>query len=163
MRISLIAAVSSNGVIGRDNDLPWHLSADLKRFKRLTMGHHLLMGRKTFDAIGRPLPGRHMVVLTRGAPPLPAGVVAVTSLAAGLEMARRAADDEIFIAGGEQVYRLALPSADRIYMTRIHHEFDGDAFFPDFDTDDWATVEREEHDGDGVDALAYSFLILDRV
>ena len=163
MRISLIVAVARNGVIGHDNDLPWHLSADLKRFKQLTMGHHLLLGRKTYEAIGRPLPGRRMVVLTRSTPLLPAEVSAVPSLEAGLELARRAGDDEIFIAGGEQIYRQALPVADRIYLTRIHGEFVGDAHFPVLDEADWRTVERQDHEDDAAGSLAYSFLILDRI
>lgn len=162
MRISIIVAVADNGVIGRDNDLPWHLSADLRRFKRLTMGHHLLLGRKTFAAIGRPLPGRHMVVISRGTPELPAGVALVSSLAAGIDLARRGGDDEVFIAGGAQIYSLALPLTERIYMTRVHQEFAGDTHLPDLDEDQWTVVDREHHQPDEKNPLGYSFLVLER-
>ena len=162
MRISLIVAVAENGVIGRHNDLPWRLSADLKRFKRLTMGHPILLGRKTYEAIGRPLPGRHMVVISRGAPDLPAQVAVVPSLEAGLEKARRAGDAEAFIAGGAQIYRLALPHADRIYLTRIHREFQGDTVFPEIELKDWTLVEQEDHGARESKSLGYSFLIFDR-
>ena len=162
MRISIIAAVAENGVIGRGNDLPWHLSADLRRFKRLTMGHHLLMGRKTFEAIGRSLPGRSMVVISRGSLALPPGVRLVASLDAAIDVARHAGDSEAFVAGGGQIYRLALPIADRIYLTRIAGTFAGDTFFPDIDDATWSVVEREEHSADPESGLGYSFLILDR-
>ena len=162
MRTSIIVAVAENGVIGRDDDLPWHLSADLKRFKRLTMGHHLLLGRKTFEAIGRPLPGRHMVVISRGRPELPPEITVAGSLEEGIEMAKRAGDQEAFVAGGAQIYALALPLADRIYLTRIHQEFAGDAEFPDLDEDDWIPVEHEHHQADEINPFGYSFLILER-
>lgn len=162
MRISVIVAVASNGVIGRDDDLPWHLSADLKRFKRLTMGHHLLLGRKTFQAIGRPLPGRHMVVISRGNPSVPSGVSVVSSLAEGMELAKRQGDVEVFVAGGAQIYSLALPMADRLYLTQIHENFAGDALFPDFDQTEWTVVEHEHHEADGPIPFGYSFLTLDR-
>jgi len=162
MRIAVIVAMAENGVIGRDNDLPWHLSADLKRFKRLTMGHHLLLGRRTFEAIGRSLPGRHMVVVSRGRPELPDGVALVSSLEEGIELAQRTGEAEVFVAGGAQIYRLALPLAHRIYLTRIHQEIPGDAVFPDLDEADWTVVEQEHHDADEICLFDYSFLILDR-
>lgn len=162
MRISIIAAVAENGVIGRGNELPWHLSADLRRFKRLTMGHHLLLGRKTFEAIGRSLPGRSMVVISRGSPALPPGVRLVASLDAAIDVARLAGDSEAFVAGGGQIYRLALPIADRIYLTRIAGTFAGDTWFPDIDDATWSVVEREDHSVDPDSGLSYSFLILDR-
>jgi len=162
MRISIIVAVAENGVIGRENDLPWHLSADLKRFKSLTMGHHLLLGRKTFEAIGRPLPGRHMVVISRGRPELPPGIALVPSLEEGIDLARRAGDEEVFVAGGAQIYRLALPLANRIYLTRVHQNFAGDADFPDLDDGDWAIVDRQHHRADESSPFDYSFLLLER-
>jgi len=163
MRISVIVAVAENGIIGRDNELPWHLSADLKRFRRLTMGHHILLGRKTYEAIGRPLPGRHMVVISRGQPELPAGVALVSSLEEGLDLARRAGDQEVFVAGGAQIYRLALPLAQRVYMTRVHQEFAGDADFPELDDADWAVVDTEHHHADEISNLDYSFVLLERL
>jgi dihydrofolate reductase len=162
MKVSIIAAVAENGVIGRDNDLPWHLSADLQRFKRLTMGHHLLMGRKTFTAIGRPLPGRSMVVISRGRPTLPAGVALTSSLEEALALARGAQDTEAFVAGGAQIYALALPLTDRLYLTRIHHSFAGDAFFPDVDLEAWKLLDREDHPATDATPISYSFLTYER-
>ena len=162
MRISIIVAVAENGVIGRDNDLPWHLPADLKRFKRLTMGHHLLMGRRTFESIGRALPGRQMIVISRGRPELPSGVGLAPSLEGALAKARAAGEDEVFIAGGAQIYRLALPLAERLYLTRIHREFPGEIIFPEFDETAWRIVEREDHLEEEANPVPHSFLVLDR-
>ena len=148
MRVSLIAALADNGVIGKGGALPWHLPADLGRFKRLTMGHHLILGRKTFDSIGRALPGRHMVVLSRGRPRLPAGVRRAASLETALERARAAGDDEAFVAGGAEIYRLALPLADRLYLTRVHAEVAGDVWFPDVEWSRWQRLESEDHAAD---------------
>ncbi len=148
MRVSLIAAVADDGVIGRDRDLPWRLPADWRRFKRLTMGHHLLMGRRTWESIARPLPGRTIVVISRGAPELPAGVHLAASLDDALALARRTGDDEAFIAGGAQIYRLALPLADRLYLTRVHATFDGDTRFPPWNTSTWRLTASEDHPAD---------------
>ena len=163
MRISLIVAVAANGVIGRDNELPWRLSADLRRFKRLTMGHHLIVGRKTYESIGRPLPGRRMIVVSRGQPPLPPEVTLVSSLQEGLEQARQAGEREVFIAGGAQIYELARPLADRVYLTRIHGDFRGEALFPELGDSEWTESERQDHPADGGNPLGYSFVVLDRV
>jgi len=160
MRVSIIVAVSANGVIGRDNDLPWRLSADLRRFKRLTMGHHLIMGRRTWESVGKPLPGRTTVVITsRRCRPHPEVAVA-RSLDEALELI--AGDDEVFIAGGAELYRAALPVADRLYLTRIHADFEGDTFFPQLDEAQWRLVSREDHAPDEKNALAYSFLVYER-
>src|SRR5262245_13659219 len=139
MRISIIAAIATNGVIGRGGKLPWHLSDDLKRFKRLTMGHTIVMGRKTWESIGRPLPGRRTVVLTRQSEYLvPDGVHLASSLDDALDLAESAGDDDAFIVGGEELYRWALPRADRFYFTEVAADVDGDAYFPlNFDTFDW--------------------------
>ena len=162
MKLSIIVAAADNGVIGRDNAMPWHLSADLKRFKRLTMGHHLLMGRKTFEAIGMPLPGRTMVVISRGHPQLPDGVVLASSLSQAIEVARSAGDKEAFVAGGAQIYDLALPKADRLYVTRIHQAPAGDAYFPDVDEERWKLVDQADHEADPVAGISYSFLTYER-
>ena len=162
MRISIIAAVASNGVIGRDNDLPWRLSADLKRFKRLTMGHHLLMGRKTFESIGRALPGRTTIVVSRREPALPEGVVVASSLESALQSARSAGEDEVFIAGGAEIYALAMPLTDRIYLTRIDAPFDGDTHFPDLDESLWDVRHEEVHPADHAFPWKHRFQILDR-
>lgn len=162
MRISIIVAVAENGVIGRDNDLPWRLSADLKRFKSLTMGHHLLLGRKTWESIGRPLPGREMIVVSRSALDLPDGVHRSPSVEAGIERARAWDEDELFVAGGASIYAAVLPLCDRIYLTRIGAEIDGDVTFPDFDLDDWLVVEHEELSADDKNEHPTTFVVLDR-
>ncbi len=158
--ISIIVAVSSNGVIGRDGDLPWRMPADLGHFKRTTMGHHLVVGRKTWDEVGRPLPGRIMVVVTRDPELRLAGATVVHSLAEAIEVARD--DDEPFIAGGGEIYRQALPLAGRIYMTRIHAEFDGDTTFPELDAGEWLLVDREDHEADDKNPFPYSFMVYER-
>jgi dihydrofolate reductase len=140
-RISLIVAMARNRVIGANGGLPWHLSSDLKRFKALTMGHHILMGRKTFESIGRVLPGRTSVVITRNPRWRAEGVVVASSLADALSKA--AGDDEIFVIGGEQVFREALNIADRILLTEIGRDFDGDTHFPRIDGQEWVEVSRE--------------------
>jgi dihydrofolate reductase len=162
MTVSLIVAVSSNGVIGRDGGLPWHLPADLKHFKRTTIGHHLIIGRRTWDEVGKPLPGRTMVVVTRSRSFAPGGAQVVRSVEQALEVA--AADDEPFIGGGSQIYRVALARdlVDRIYLTRIHVVLDGDTYFPDFDLDEWKLVSEEHHDADEKNEFGYSFLVYER-
>ena len=162
MTVSLIVAVSSNGVIGRDGDLPWYLPADLKRFKRTTMGHHLIIGRRTWEEVGKPLPGRTMVVVTRSRRLVPDGAQVVRSVEQALELA--AADDEPFIGGGSQIYTIALARdlVDRIYLTRIHAEVEGDTFFPDVDLDEWELVSEEHHEADEKNEFDYSFLVYER-
>jgi dihydrofolate reductase len=161
MKLAVIVAVSANGVIGRDNDLPWRLPADLARFKRLTMGHHLVMGRKTFESIGRPLPGRTTVVLSRSRPDLPDGVLLATSLDDALTLCN--GDDLVFVAGGAAVFAESLPRAKRIYLTRLHADFEGDVFFPPFDPSAWDLVEQEEHAADDRHPCDFSFLTYERV
>ncbi len=163
--LSAIVAVSENFVIGLQNDLPWHLPADLKRFKRLTMGHHIVMGRKTYDSIGRPLPGRTSVVVTRDATYRPPGdesgdVVVVLSLDAALE--RVAVDDEAFIIGGESIFRLALPVAERLYLTLVHADVDGDVYFPGESLADWKLLSEEAYPADEQHEYPYSFRVYSR-
>ncbi len=147
MQISIIAAMAENGVIGRDGQLPWHLKADLQRFKRLTMGHTIIMGRKTWESIGRPLPGRRMVVVTRQNGYQAEGVQVAASLDDALALARLAGDEEAFIIGGAEIYRLALPLADRLYLTRVLAPVEGDTTFPEFDASHWRLVESEPASG----------------
>ncbi len=160
LRISIIVAMAKNHVIGANNQLPWHLSADLKRFKALTMGHHIIMGRKTFESIGRILPGRTILVISTNAEYRVSGAKTVPSLSAALSAS--AGDSEVFIVGGEQIYREALPIADRIYLTEIDKEFNGDRFFPPLTNDAWRAVGRETHE-DSAEGLAYSFVTYDRI
>ena len=162
MLISIIAAVADNGIIGRDGDLPWRLPADMRFFKRTTMGHHLVMGRKTWDSIGRPLRGRSMVVMTRDRQAAIPDVAVVHDLDAALEEARRAGDTEVFIAGGAEVYAQALPRADRLLLTRVAAQVDGDVHFPSYTPEDWVEVAREEHAADDRHALAFAICTLER-
>ena len=156
-RISIIAAVARNRVIGRDNRLPWHLPQDLKRFRALTMGHHVIMGRKTWESIGRILPGRSMVVVSRDRAYGAAGCLVASSLEQAIRLC--GADPEVFIIGGAEIYRQALPMADRMYLTRIEQDVAGDTYFPDFDAEEWTESSRETVAGAGMPA---AFLVLDR-
>ena len=159
-RISLVAAVAHNGVIGRDNGLIWHLSTDLKRFKALTMGKPMLMGRRTFDAIGRPLPGRRTLVLTRDARFAAAGVEIVHDWHEALATASA---DELMVIGGGEIYALALPHADRIHLTEVDTAPEGDTRFPDFDRSAFRETLREPHPAGGRDEHAFSFVDLERI
>ncbi len=159
--ISLLVAVAGNGVIGRDNGMPWHLPDDLKRFKSLTMGKPMLMGRKTFESIGKALPGRTSLVLTRSRNWSAAGAVVVHSLEEAIE---RAGDGpELVVVGGADIYRLALPRARRIYLTRVLASVDGDTVFPSLDQQAWRETHREHHPVDARHAYPMAFCVLERV
>jgi dihydrofolate reductase len=158
--VSLVVAATENDVIGRDNDMPWHLPDDLKYFKARTMGKPMLMGRKTFESIGKPLPGRTSLVLTRDPSWSVEGVVVVRSLDEALAWARNA--PELCAIGGAEIFRLVLPLARRLFLTRIHATIPGDTFFPKIDPAEWREVERTEHPADERHAYAMSFLTLDR-
>ncbi len=158
-RLSLIVAMARNRVIGRNGKLPWHLSADLKRFKALTMGHHIIMGRNTWESIRRPLPGRVSVVVTRNPAYVAPGATVVDSLAAALRLASD--DSEAFVIGGGELYREALPRADRIYLTELPAEYPGDVFFPPLSPDEWRSGAREDHAPEG-DQPAWTFVVCER-
>jgi len=165
MRISIIAAVAKNGIIGRDGKLPWRLSDDLRRFKRLTTGHTIVMGRRTWESIGRALPGRRTVVVSRQ-PDCDVGMDGVqvaTSLDDALAIADKSGDDEVFVVGGAELYRDALKRADRLYLTRVHADVPGDSCFPEIHWNDWQRIEREEHAADDQNDYSYAFEIYDRV
>jgi len=161
MKISMVVAMDARGVIGRDNGLPWHLPADLQHFKRTTMGKPILMGRKTHESIGRSLPGRTNIVITRDSGYQADGCVVVHSIDAALEAAGD--QDEIMVIGGAEFYRQVLPRTDTIYLTRIHESFDGDTRFPDLNAADWREVERSDQVADARNLHDYSFIRLDRV
>ena len=163
MRVSMIVALAENNVIGKDNRLLWHLPADLAHFKRTTLGHHIVMGRSTYEAIGRPLPGRPNIVLSRNPDLVIDGVTVVGSLDEALAMAAAAGDDEPFVIGGGQIYEQALPHTDRIYLTRVHASFDGDTFFPELDNAEWTTVSHDSFTADAKNAYDYDISTLDRV
>ncbi len=160
MNLSLIVAVAENGVIGRGGGLPWRLSADLARFKRITMGHTLMMGRKTYESIGRPLPGRRSIVISRRPDFHPEGVSVAASLPAALAMA--AGDEQVFVIGGGEIFREALPLAGRIYLTRVHATMDGDVHFALPNLDQWRRLERTEHTADETNEFATTFDLYER-
>jgi dihydrofolate reductase len=163
MKLSIIAALSSNNVIGRNNEIPWRQSTDLKRLKALTMGHHLIMGRKTFESVGRALPGRTTVVITRRTDYAAEDVIVVNTLEDAIQVAREARDEEAFIAGGAEIYEQAMHRADRMYLTRVHAEIEGDAFFPEFDdVSEWHLTDAEHCEPDEKNEYPYSFLTYDR-
>jgi dihydrofolate reductase len=163
MLISLIAAMQPDRGIGWRGGVPWHLSDDLRHFKRVTMGHHLVQGRVTWESIGRPLAGRRMLVVTRQETyRVPAGVEVVHSLEAGLELARQRGEDELFIGGGADLYAAALPLADRIYLTEVEASAPVDTRFPEFDRSAWRTLESWTHPADDRNDFPFTFSLLAR-
>jgi dihydrofolate reductase len=162
MRISLIVAMDENRGIGNDNRLPWRLPSDLKRFKALTMGHHLIMGRKTLESIGKILPGRTSIVLSRQSNYQPDGCLVASSLKDALAIAQDHGEDEVFIIGGGEIFASAVPQADRIYLTLVHATFPCDTFFPDFPMEDWLKKEDEFVPADAQNPFPSTFVILDR-
>ena len=167
MRITLIAAMARNRTIGAGNRLPWHLSEDLRRFRRLTTGHVLVLGRRTFESIGsRPLIGRTLVVVSRNGIEPQKGVEPAASVEEALAKATRIAEaggcDEVFVAGGAEIYRQTLPVADRLQLTIIEEDFPGDAYFPEYDPAQWTLVEREDHGPTESNPFSWSFQVLDR-
>ncbi len=155
-RLSILVAMAQNRTIGINNTLPWHIPEDLKRFKALTMGHHMIMGRKTFDSIGKPLPGRTTVIVTRNRELKIAGCVIAHTLEEAI--AACAGDDEIFIIGGAELFSSALLLADRLYLTEIKQDVDGDVFFPTFDKSMWVEVGRETRSQKIPQPLEYHFV-----
>lgn len=167
MRISLIVALADNGVIGRDNKMPWYLPDDLKYFKRTTMGKVILMGRRTFESIGKPLSGRTNIVITRQRAWRADGVKVVHGFSEGIELATSLSlidrNEEVMVIGGAQIYREALPKAQRLYLTEVHGEFEGDTFFPPLRDKEWREVAREDHKAEPISPYNHSFVVLDRV
>ncbi len=161
MIISIIAAMADNRVIGIDNQLPWNLPADMKWFRQQTMEKPVLMGRMTFDSIGRPLPKRRNIVVTRDASLTIEGCEVVSSIDAAMQLC--ADEIEVMIIGGASFYEQMLPRADRLYLTLVHADVEGDAWFPQIDFDQWREVERIDHQADEANAFACSFVILDRI
>ncbi len=161
MKISLIAALGPDRLIGRQNALPWQLPADLRHFKKLTMGHPIVMGRKTHESIGRPLPGRQNIVISRQPEYRADGCTVAHSLSDALAAAKDG--DEVFIIGGAAVYQEALPRADRLHLTLIEGQFEGDTFFPDYDPPRWHELSRDRHEADPSNPHAHTFLTLERV
>lgn len=162
MIISLIVAISSNNVIGKDNKLPWHLPEDLKYFKNITWAMPVVMGRKTFSSLGKPLAGRKNIVITRQPGWQAEGVTVVNSFEEAVSIAMNEEVKEIFIIGGAEIFKAAIPLVKRMYITRIHHDFEGDIFFPDFSREEWKRVSVRDCLPDEKNRYAYSFEIWER-
>jgi len=161
MRISLISALSTNNVIGQENGLPWRLPADLRRFKKLTLGKPIIMGRKTHESIGRVLPDRQNIIVSRNTDFTAEGATVVHGLDEALDAAGNA--DEVMICGGANIYFQYLPRTERMYLTLVHGDFEGDAHFPAYNRREWRTVVEEHHPADEENPYPYSFLTLQRI
>ena len=160
MTVSSIVAISENHAIGKDNKLLWYLPNDLKHFKTITSGHTVIMGRKTFDSVGKPLPNRRNIIITRQAITI-AGCEVVNSIEAAIALCKT--EDEVFIVGGAEIYKQAMHLTDRIYLTIVHKEFDGDSFFPEINKQNWKEISREDFEPDEKNSLPYSFITYERV
>lgn len=160
MKINIIVAADEQSGIGKNNSLPWHLSADLKHFKLLTSGHSIIMGRKTYESIGKPLANRRNIVVTRQNDFQLAGTQVVNSFEDALEICK--SEEEVFVIGGAELFKQAIPQARIIYLTRIHHAFDADTFLQDIDWNEWEEIERHLHQPDEKNPHAYTFITLNR-
>jgi dihydrofolate reductase len=159
MTTTIVVAISENNAIGKNNQLLWHLPADLKHFRVITTGHTVIMGRKTYDSVGKPLPNRRNIIITRQDITIE-GCEVVKSVEDALALS--AHQDEVFIVGGAEIYKQAMHLTDRIYLTIVHQKFDADTFFPEINYDEWQETEREDHQPDEKNKLAYSFITLER-
>lgn len=162
MRVSFIVAKSKNNVIGVNNTLPWHLKADLQNFKKLTTGHHILMGRKTFESIGKPLPNRVSLVISNTPREISENVYWFNSIFRAIKFAERAGESELFIIGGEKIFRYALSLADRIYLTEVDCEIEGDAFFPNLSIKNYKLINETKFQKDKDNDFDFTFKILDK-
>lgn len=162
MRVSFIVAKSINNVIGINNKLPWHLKDDLQNFKKITLGHHILMGRKTFESIGKPLPGRMSLVISTDPRANQESVFWFNSIFRAIKQAERSGETELFIIGGEKIFKAALSLADRIYLTEVHTDIQGDAFFPQLSIKNWKKVSEQVFTKNAENDFDFTFQILDR-
>lgn len=161
MKLAIIVATDEKGLIGRDNDLPWKLSADLQYFRKVTMGKPLVMGRTTHESIGRALPGRKNIVVTKNLTYQAEGCCVVHSVAEAIEACDEA--EEVMVMGGASLYEQLLPQADRLYLTQVHASLEGDTWFPDWQRSEWQELSREDHLADDKNDYPYSFIIFDRI
>nr|AIA16885.1 Dihydrofolate reductase [uncultured bacterium] len=159
--LSLLVAADEGNVIGKNNQLPWHLPNDLKYFKNLTWGLPIVMGRKTYESIGKPLPGRTNIVITRNKDYAAEGIVVVHTIEEALNVAQEKGAREIFVIGGAEIFNSVFESANRIYLTRIHHRFEGDVFFPELN-EDWRLVKKHQYNADEKNAYAHTFQVWER-
>lgn len=163
MIISAIVAVSKDGVIGRDNQIPWYLPEDLKYFKKVTLGHPVIMGRKSFVSIGRPLPKRTNIIVTRDPFYIVSGCIVVNTLEEALEWALKEGEDEIFIIGGGEIFEQSISYWDKLYLTEVDlYVPDGDVFFPEINPEEWALLSEEHHDADEKNEYPYTFKVFER-
>jgi dihydrofolate reductase len=162
MIISAIVATAKNRVIGKDNDIPWYLPADLKYFKRTTLNHHIIMGRKSYQSIGRPLPKRTNIIVTRDPFFISSNCLVARSIEEALEFAQKNGETEAFIIGGGQIYEQSMPYWNRLYLTEVDLEVEGDVFFPELDLDEWALQSSEAHEPDEKNEFGYTFLVYER-
>lgn len=160
--IAIVVAIAENNVIGKDNQLIWHLPADLRHFKQKTMGHPMIMGRKTFESIGKALPGRTTIIVTRQEDYKAEGCIVVNSVEKAIAKGNELDSERVSIVGGAEIYRQVLPAVDTIYLTEVHHAFDGDTFFPELRTEEWIEVSAELHEPDEKNKYAYTFKELRR-
>ena len=145
MKISIIVAVAENGVIGSGGKIPWHIPEDLKHFKEVTIGHHIIMGRKTFESIGHPLPGRTNLVISSSDNYTPEGVKVFKTVEEGIEFARLSGEEELMVIGGESIYKKTLPLADNLYLTKVSEKYEGNVFFPEIKDGQWEIISLESH------------------
>jgi dihydrofolate reductase len=162
MIVSAIVAVAGNGVIGKDNGIPWYLPADLKYFKRITLNHHVIMGRKTFESIGRPLPKRTNIIISRNPFFIASNCLTASSVEEALSIAEDNGEEEAFIIGGGQIYASAMPYLDRIFLTQVELEVEGEVRFPALDMKEWRLVSSESHPADEQNEYGYSFKVYER-
>lgn len=160
--ISLLVAMDKNQLIGKDNDLPWRLPADLAYFKRVTMGHPIIMGRKTYDSIGRPLPGRENIIVTRDTSYEAEGCKVIHSIEEIVKMNEQT-DQELFVIGGAEIFKEILPHSDRLYITEINEEFEGDTYFPAFDKVEWKVISEEKGIKNEKNPYDYTFLVYEKI
>jgi dihydrofolate reductase len=160
--IAIVVAVADNHVIGKDNQLIWHLPADLRHFKQKTMGHPMIMGRKTFDSIGKPLPGRTTIIVTRQQNFKAEGCLVAHSVQAAIEIGSELDTEQVSIVGGAEIYKQAMPFVDTLYLTRVHHTFEGDTYFPELPEKEWQQISAEHHEPDEKNRYSYSFIELRR-
>lgn len=166
MIVSLIAAVAKNGVIGKNNDLPWRLPDDMKFFMQTTKGHHVIMGRKNYDSLHdqyKPLPQRTNIVVTHQQHLNAPGCIVVHSVEAAIDVAKKNQEQEVFVIGGAEIYKLALATADKLYLTEIDAVVDGDTFFPNFDKKEWKVAAKKHHDSDQRHPYSFDFVVYERI
>jgi dihydrofolate reductase len=161
--ISLLYAMDKNRLIGKDNELPWHLPQDLAYFKRITMGHTIVMGRKTFDSIGKPLPGRENIIITRDKHFSCDGCRVIHSIDELLDLSHKKIEEEIFVIGGAEIFKEILPFSDRLYVTNIHHEFEGDTYFPKTNDTEWKMISKEPGIKNDKNPYDFDFVVYEKI